>query len=46
MRKEPDRVLDLSHIPIVKTLPADWYDPAEDAEWESYLDDECKKKVA
>lgn len=24
-------------IPHVYTLPADWYDPSEDAEWEAYL---------
>ena len=24
-------------IPQVKKLPADWYDPEEDAEWEAYL---------
>lgn len=24
-------------VPIVEKLPADWYDPYEDAEWEAYL---------
>lgn len=27
----------LAKIPAVKKLPADWYDPSEDAEWEAYL---------
>lgn len=24
-------------VPLVTALPADWYDPKEDAEWEAYL---------
>lgn len=27
----------INKIPKVAKLPADWYDPAEDAEWEAYL---------
>jgi hypothetical protein len=26
-----------SDLPIVEKLPAEWYDPAEDEEWENYL---------
>lgn len=32
-----DQALSSYDAPIVKKLPADWYDPAEDAEWEEYL---------
>jgi len=24
------------NIPVLTALPADWYDPDEDAEWEAY----------
>ena len=27
------------NIPVVDKLPREWYDPSEDAEWESYLND-------
>jgi uncharacterized phage-associated protein len=26
-----------SSIPVLTSLPADWYDPDEDAEWEAYI---------
>lgn len=32
-----DERLNESGIPTVEELPAEWYDPAEDAEWEAYL---------
>jgi hypothetical protein len=25
-----------SSIPVLTSLPADWYDPDDDAEWEAY----------
>lgn len=31
------RLSDRIGIPVVSKAPADWYDPAEDAEWEAYL---------
>ena len=31
------RLKDIVKIPEVDSLPADWYDPDEDSEWEGYL---------
>lgn len=31
-----DALLERSRIPTVTKLPADWYDPSEDEEWEAY----------
>ncbi len=28
-----------SKIPVVTSFPLEWYDPAEDAYWESYLEE-------
>jgi uncharacterized phage-associated protein len=31
------RLTERIHAPVVDKLPADWYDPDEDSEWEAYL---------
>ena len=31
-----------ANIPVVDKFPREWYDPSEDAEWESYLNDRTR----
>lgn len=41
-KQEALEKLNAYKIPTVDKLPADWYDPKEDAEWQNYLDENKK----